>query len=472
MALRGLLAITLLCACLAGRALAQGVPASKEAEPGTAPAADHALADDVPNRTTLLADLPKASGRTVSFRELVAKARQNPPAVLSALATLERVRAEQRVVEGTYYPRFSAELSEGITYNNSPQPGLSLKSTAVSTNASVAVDLTLFDATRQKDVKAAQGNAKAQEATYQDLQRAAIEGAASLYFQSLAARRLIVDAELTLERRTAQYESIAALARAGVRPGVDAQRAEIEVVVARSALEMRKIDEQSLASALSAALGEDPLTSLSADAEAGAALGEVHAPRDAAVLAAKHRPDVRTLEAALHASVARDQSARAARYPTAGINGQGTYSHVNVVGGQGLQGNFYGAGASVYLRWAALDATVWRRKHVTSAAVLEAERALDATLLRVRNEAVAAAFAGQRAKVRLQQAEQVLAGAQVTRVSQNERYRAGVATLLELLDAEALEQAARLSRIEAQREYDIARARLLSATGTIAKLGS
>jgi outer membrane protein TolC len=471
MALRGLLAITLLCACLAGRALAQVVPAPKEPEPG-APPTGPALADDVPNRTALLADLPKASGRTVSFRELVEKARQNPPAVLSALATLDRVRSEQRVAEGTYYPRFSAELSEGINYNNSPTPGLSLESAAITTNASALVDYTLFDATRQKNVKVARANVKSQESFHRDVQRAAIEGATTLYFQSLAARRLIVDAELTLERRTAQFESIAALARAGVRPGVDAQRAEIEVVVARSALEMRKVDDQALSSALSAALGEDPLAAVSADAEASAALGEAQAPSDAAALASKHRPDLHALEASLHANMARDQSARAARYPTAGVMGQGSYSFVDVVYGEGLQGNFYSAGGSVYLRWAALDATVWRRKHVTSAAVVEAERALDAAMLRVRNEAVAAAYAAQRAKVRLDQAEQVLAGAQVTRVSQNERYRAGVATLLELLDAEALEQAARLSRIEAQREYDIARARLLSATGTIAKLGS
>ena len=50
---------------------------------------------------------------------------------------------------------------------------------------------------------------------------------------------------------------------------------------------------------------------------------------------------------------------------------------------------------------------------------------------------------------------------------QNGRYLAGLASLLELLDAEDLEQEARQRRIEAQRDEAIKSAQLLSACGML-----
>jgi outer membrane protein len=192
--------------------------------------------------------------------------------------------------------------------------------------------------------------------------------------------------------------------------------------------------------------------------------------RDAVTHAIAHRPEVLSSEAQVRASVATDDAARGARLPTIGIAGATTLTQAGILSGEGLGGQIFNASVWGYLRWNALDGTVWRQAQVTKAQVREAERALSVIQLQVRNEAVAAALGAENAKVKLDQAEQVLAGAQVTRTAQNERYRAGVATLLELLDAEQLEQSARLARIQADRDYAIARAVLLSATGRLGEL--
>ena len=71
------------------------------------------------------------------------------------------------------------------------------------------------------------------------------------------------------------------------------------------------------------------------------------------------------------------------------------------------------------------------------------------------------------AKILFERAVAVLRAAEVTREAQNGRYRAGVASMLELLDAENLEQQARRQRIEAERDYRIASARLLWAGGRL-----
>jgi outer membrane protein TolC len=70
---------------------------------------------------------------------------------------------------------------------------------------------------------------------------------------------------------------------------------------------------------------------------------------------------------------------------------------------------------------------------------------------------VAASHAVLRAKIGLERATAVLRASEVTRDAQNDRYRAGVASLLELLDAENLAQEARRAGIEAERDQQLAR---------------
>jgi outer membrane protein TolC len=192
--------------------------------------------------------------------------------------------------------------------------------------------------------------------------------------------------------------------------------------------------------------------------------------KEATALAIQNRPEVRQGEASVAAAQASHSSAVGMRLPILGVTGQGQLSYNDVTQGKGVEGRTYSASGVAYLRWSILDPTVWRRSQVTSKGVIEAQKLFESTLLQLKAQVAEALFAAQIAKAQLDRATETLAATTTTRQAQNERYRAGVSTLLELLDAEELEQNARRQRIEAARDYDIARANLLAVCGTIDKL--
>ncbi len=441
--------------------------------------------------SALHAQVPEV--RSVTLHDVLARAKDNPPAVRAALAQLERVRAEEAYTRGAYIPQLLFEVGSGISYDNrntTPNkisvpayvaPGQReayanalrtprYEAGSLSSYGRATLDYALLDRARRYAVNASSKRSQTQREVFAGSQREALAAAAELYFQSLAAGELVHDARLTSERRSQQHVAISGLVKAGMKPPVDAMRAEIEVVNAKHALEMREIEEQASFSALAAAIGVDPAQPVRPAAIDDSVWPVPLEPRAATALAIEHRPEVRELEAALEASRAEHRSAIGGRLPTVGVAGTGNVNHAEILSGTGIQGFSYTASASLYLRWAAVDPQVWRRAQVTRAAIVEAERALEATLLQIRAAVYEAAYEVKRMRSLLEQATQVLAAAEVARMAQNQRYRAGVASLLELLDAEGVEQNARRQRIEAERDHHIANARLLAASGMIEQL--
>jgi outer membrane protein TolC len=428
--------------------------------------------------------------RSMSLSAVLERARQNPPAVLAALAALARVEAEEAHVRGAYLPRVSVEAGTGLQYDNrnlTPNrvqlpaglpPELReqyLRSTQIpryeassfNNYATARFDYALVDLARRHTVGAAAESSRAQQGSLRGSQRLAVSAAAELYVRAHAASELVADARLSEERRTQQLGAITILTKAGIRPSVDLQRAEIERLGARYARETREIEEQAAFAALAVAVGFDPNQPVRPEAFDDALLPAPLAPLAASAVASQRRPELRQLEAELQARRAEHRAAVGARLPTLGLLGSGNVSHFDILNGTGIQGLSAGASGHLYLRWSAVDPAVWRRARVAAAAADEAQRRLEAALLEVRAEVVDAAYAVQRTRAQLEQTTQVLAAAQATRVAQNERYRAGAASLLDLLDAEGLEQNARRQRIEAERDHRVARLALLAACGQL-----
>jgi outer membrane protein len=434
----------------------------------------------------------QSATRSVTLSEVIRAARENPPAIQLALATLQRVQAQEQYARGAYIPRFVIEGGSGISYNHVPYLPLStrerlkmlsaaqreelglpdtVESTAQNTYGRATLDYPLLDLSRHHAVKSAKLNTTAQRSGYGAAQRSATQDASELYLRGVAALALVEDAELTLARRSSQLGAIRELVKAGLRPSVDATRAEIEQTAARFALETRQIEVSAAGAALAAAIGADPTRPVAPAGFDDRQLPAALEPLPASVLAIARRPEIAQLEATLAARRAEHRAAIGARLPTAGVIGQGNVSFVNIYEGDGLPGRSLAGSASLYMRWSALDPAVWRRANVTRSNVEEAQRQLERALLAVRAEVVDAAYQVQRTRALLEQASQVLAGAEAARTAQNERYRAGVASLLDLLDAEGLEQNARRARIEAARDQRVARVRLLAACGEIDTLG-
>jgi outer membrane protein len=445
------------------------------------------------------APAPQAApvGRTVTLPEVIKRARENPPLILAALATLQRIQAQEQYARGAYIPRFTIEAGSGIAYNNTPflpqsqiklyererqaaaamnlpPPGqlpTTIDSASQTTYGRANIDYALLDLGRRYAVKSAELATTAQREAYSEAQRAAAQAAGELYMRAVASVALAEDARLTLERRTSQYNAINGLVRAGLRPSVDATRAQIEVTAAKYALETREIEVSASGAALAAAVGEDPTKPLRAAEFDDAVLPAPLDPLPASVRAIERRPEIRQLEMALESRRVDHKAAITARLPTAGISGTGNVSYNDLIQGDGYQGRSLSGAGSLYMRWAALDPAIWRRANVTRSAMEEAQRQLESQLLAIRAEVVEAAYTVKRTRALLEQTTQILESAQAARTAQNERYRAGVASLLDLLDAEGVEQNARRQRIEATRDHRVARVALLALCGTIDKLG-
>lgn len=450
-------------------------------------------------------------GQPVSLSDLIERARENPPAVVTALATAERFEAQEFLAKGAYLPKLSVGAQAGVLYNNYPYlvnsptgalpafpapadpmnvtqdefNALTVWNTAVLLNPSnitqqnvenkslnaagnATFDWALIDFSRPGAINSATAQKLAQRLAAASVQRTAIQAAVQLFARGLAAQMLIDDARLSSERRNDQLKSISALVRAGVRPAVDAQRAEIEAVGARHTLQIRKIEYQGVMGALAVALGQDPASPLQPVPTDHDPFNIPFTLKNATDLALQNRPEIKQAEALLSARQAEHRSALGMRLPVIGTSGAGQLSYTDKRGdGSGIDGRSITASAFLYLRWSAFDATVLRRAKVTSKAIVEAQKQFEATLLQLKDQVAQALYSAQIAKAQLDRANETLAAATTTRQAQNERYRAGVSTLLELLDAEEIEQNARRARIEASRDYDVARAALLSVCGTI-----
>jgi outer membrane protein len=375
-------------------------------------------------------------------------------------------------VRATYLPSITAQASGGVAYENQlvlPETPR-IDSESLTVQASATLDWSLLNTTRGYELDAAQWDVRKHRFAAEDAKRLSMQAAAELYVRAQAAVALVDDASLTLERRTNQSRAIHDLVHAGVHPPVDAVRVEVELANARHLLAARKIEARGAVAALAAALGRDP-TSIVRPQGGDTEVLEVTLPPDRAEdEAAKNRAEVHERAAAVESRRAAQGAAVGARFPTLGVTATGTASYAHVVTGLGIDGPVYDGSAQAYLRWNGLDPAIWGRASVAAAETEEARRALGQAQLAVAAEAVAASYVAEQARNEVDRAGAVVEGTEAIREAQNERYRAGVGSIVELLDAEALEQEARAERILSHRDYAIAGTRLLSACGLLARL--
>lgn len=385
-----------------------------------------------------------------------------------ALAVLERARAEARAAGALWYPSLAVEGVAGMRYSNQPfLLDLRLNALSYDLHSTAGLDWSALNMARSATISARDTAVQSEQSTSAAAQRLAAAQAAELYLRAGAASDLIEDAKLTLERRSRQHQAISELVKTGSRSPVEAERTKVELLSAKYTLKMRESDEAAAFAALAVAIGKPATEPVRPATRSGEFVGAsaVFTAERALALAKKNRPEV---QSAVFAIAALREDYRAAvleRFPTVGITASGNASWSQAVAGLGLNGSQYGGAAGIYLRWRGLDPVVWLRADIAQASAIQAERALEVTQQAVSGEAVAAFYALQRAKLERERAIEVLLTAGATREAQNDRYRVGVGSLLELLDAESLEQDARQRRIEAERDEAIASARLLAACG-------
>jgi outer membrane protein len=407
----------------------------------------------------------------ITLTDVLRAAQRDPPRVIVAYAELVRAQAERGYAKGGWYPSLVGQASVGYTYDNRlVLPGVPrIDSQSIESRAELNLDWSALNVARGARIDAAEATERAKGFDVETTRAQASVLAAELYLRAGAAIELVEDAKLSVERRTHQYEAAGELVKAGTRSPVDVQRAKIEVLSADYGLSLRRTDALAAFAALAAAIGR-PANQLVRPAANSAAFPAVAASSARAKeLAEKNRPELRGAGANITALRYAHDADIGERWPTLGVTASGSISYLDVRRGVGIDGDQYTAAGAIYLRWNGFDPAVWGRGSVSDAAVNIADRERSAMLHSIGAQAVAAYYALERAKTEHQRAVAVLEAAQVTREAQNGRYTAGVGSLLELLDAEDLEQQARQARIEAERDESIASAQLLSACGMLGR---
>lgn len=411
------------------------------------------------------------AAEAISLEQVMRLAQRDPPAVARAYAELLEAAAESRYARSQWLPAFSVDGLGGYGYDNQlVLPGVPrIDAHEITTRASMSLDWAAFDLARGARIDAARASEAARSYALDAERQAAALLAVELYLRAGAADELVEDAALSLRRRAQQHAATSDLVKAGTRSPVDAQRAKIELLSAEFTLGARKTERRAAFAALASAIGRSALAPVRPARNVETFSGLAASEKRARALALALRPELRGATAEIAARDHEHSAAVGERLPTLGALATGSFSYIDVRAGEGLPGDQFAGSAGVYVRWRGLDPEVWSKGGVAEAATTVATRERDALRQRIESEAVQAYFTHERMRTERERAVAILADAQIAREAQHGRYMAGVASLLELLDAEDLEQTARQRRIEATRDQAIAQVRLLAACGQLAE---
>lgn len=390
----------------------------------------------------------------VTLDEAIARALRHDPRTVRARGQTEISAAQERTAMGAYLPSVSADASTGTSR------GVVAGDTPVS--AGVSASWSVFTGFR-RSARRAQAQAETEAARAQLLQsgaNVALDVEATFY-DALRAQELETVARAQLQRAQEGAEAAKRRAKAGTGTRSDELRSELELHTARRALLEAQTARDTAAYALGRWIGTDGPVDPRPDGVASGA-EPVDEPASVVTEILQRSPEVRVAEAELRSAQAGRTVARSSYFPQ--VTASGGYDW----------GSRYGALVPGDTGWTArlglslpLFDGFQREESVERARVTETVAA--ATLADTRRAVRASAeqLLGQvrLARERIALAEQSVAVAAEDLRMQQERYRLGVSTMLELLSSqEALADAER-GRVDARFDYRLARAELQALAG-------
>lgn len=391
-----------------------------------------------------------ATAPVLTLRDAVGLALQY--AFPSRIAGFRESAAAARVGEArvAFLPDFSASVSHNasdrfVNQSYTPQggtapiQGLPEKVYQNSTDADLSASYVLVSTTRRLDLKAAQALQQGLSASTEDSRRAVVRDTARAYLVVVQADALLRLAEQDLSRRTRHVEETRALVRAGKRADYEILRAEAELATSEaSAVEARngaRIARATLAQVVGKELPIGFATETPAPpADPRAGKRGAEAARSIVADSLARRPDVRA--AGADAEIARLTFSRVERrfLPTVSVFAR--YNRLLDLADEDPYAETYVWGGTLEIRFSDMLMNRYRSQAARS----------EARLARVVEDQtrVAASLEIERASLELDRATEVSAATakslDATRrnyESTSERYRLGVATQTERVDAEA-----------------------------------
>jgi outer membrane protein TolC len=408
----------------------------------------------------------------LSLGEAVERAQKLYPAVQVSQAQVDAAAAAIRLARTSYLPRFdSIAQVNRATKNNvygmllqqsviSPISGPPVLANSASnvfgSAAGVLVDWEPFDfGLRTSRVTLAESTRKRTEASVVRTQYEAAAGAADAYLTILAAQETVKAAAASVERNKVLLNTVEALVRAELRPGADVSVARSELAAAQAQVVRGRQAIADATALLAGFLGEQPgriavaagklLTLPERDVDTPQQVTGNPAAQEQTAVIEEAKAKLETLN--------RQWAPRFSLQGTTYVRGTGARPDFTTLGGaNGLAPNFYNWGVGLSVKFPLLDFAATRAQQAEQTAAIRGEesryRQIVNDLETRRNRALAAV---QAAREIAELTPIQLEAARVAEGQAQARYKAGLATLVEVADAQ---------RVEAQAEIDNGLARL------------
>ena len=411
----------------------------------------------------------------LSFAEAVRRAAREAPVV--ALATLRTSEAEARVrqTRATLLPGLSVgaewlnrsfnSKSLGITFPTIPgqPPFPELIGPFNNYDLRFSAAQTLFDWSSVKRVRAAGARADGSRAEAGATVEVAAQTAAVAYLRATRAQAVVAAREADSSIAAELVTLAEAQKAAGVSAAIDVTRARTQLVAAEGLLVVARNERDRARIDLARSLGLDPATSLALTDTLAATLGaaDVPAERDSAVaLALTNRPDLRAERARGAAARQAGSAIKAERLPRLEVAGDYGVNGLTVPGAIATRDvalmvsvpilDGFGREARVSEQDAVARESAVRERDLRDQIAAD----VDAGYLDLRSAQAQQAIAAERLRL----AEDELA-------QSRERFKAGVAGNIEVIDAQSNLIRARDSDIDARFAAASARVTLARAAG-------
>lgn len=403
----------------------------------------------------------RAQVRSVTLEEAIELALRAQPNVVRARSDVDVARATQREALGNWFPSLSA--SSGWSTNSATRfdPNTQRTVTAASTSysAGLSASLELFDGFRRPALnRAASAGTESAEAALVNQEFQVILQTKQAFFNALAAAELVRVSETRIERATQQLKIAKDKLAAGSATRSDTLRALVELGNARLQLLNAQAQLATAEANLGRLVGVDGPVRPVADSSVFR-LGEL----DTAALrdeARRNSPAVRLAEAQARAAAAQVAVSRAQYFPSI------TASYSQSFAGNSLDALNNTWSARLSLSWPLFNgfsrelglSRSLAAREAAEVQAADARRQVDAQLTQY-----LAAFNAARQQLVIAEASR--AAAEEDLRVQQERYRLGAATILDVLTSQVNLDQAEVDLVQARLNLLLAKAQLEALIG-------
>ena len=416
----------------------------------------------------LAAQSPDSTRPTVTLEEAIALSLRTQPGVIQAQAAVNNASARVRSAKGAWLPSLDLSATGNQNYSGvpsrvDPNTGLAVGSSSGSINTSLRSSITLFDGfQRSADSKSARASETAADASLVNARYQQRLTTTNQFLDARAAAELVSVRQASVNRAEEQLKVSINKLNAGSATRSDSLRSRVTLGTAQLQLIQAQASLATAEAGLARLIG---VTGRVAAADDSSFSHVMTTPLDTAALrteAEAASPQVQAAQASAAAARAGITSARSGYWPTLSLSG-----NLGLSGSSSRDYSFYDSrGASLSLSWPIFN-RFQREQSINSAEnaslTAEAQAADAARQVSASLTSQLATLDAARTQIEITQVS-VRAAEEDLRVQQ-ERYRLGASTIVDILTSqEALDQA-EVDAVNARFSYLRAKAQLEALIG-------